>query len=107
MRDSSFFCFAVDTNSECHGVQPSNDADGGDLLPKSTKEVATETAITAVEAAAAVEAGACAWLHEVQEEHNNVPWFVDLVDLCAARLGLVEVLRTVDSLVAHLKLIIN
>ena len=105
--NSSLFGFAVDTNSEGHGVEPSDDADGGDLLPVATDNVAEETAITTVEAAAAVELSARAWLSKVQEEHNNVPWFVDLVDLSAARLGFVEVLLTVDSFVAHLKLIIN
>ena len=108
MRDSSFsFCFAVDTNSEWHGGQPSNDNARGHLLEDAEPVVAPAVAVNAVEAVAAVRDGGWAWRHEAHDHHNKVPWFVDLLDLCAARLVSVEVWITLDKLVAHLKIIIN
>ena len=55
IRDLSLFCFAVDTNSEGHGVEPSDDAGCGNHHPPTTDDVSKYTAISAIVAAAGIE----------------------------------------------------
>ena len=77
-------------------MNPTNDADGGDLHDPSVEKVTTHASALVIMAAASVPEGSGSWFGEANHEHAHVPWLVDLDNACTAALALVEILFLVD-----------
>ena len=82
-------------------MNPTNDADGGDLHDPSVEKVTTHASALVIMAAASVPEGSGSWFGEAHHEHAHVPWLVDLDNACTAALALVEILFLVYLVVTH------
>ena len=91
----SSFGFSVDTDSELHGVEESNDADCSCLHNQVVQDVSKRASIIGSMAAAGVPQSTSSGLQR-HHEHADVPWLVNFVNAGATALRFIQVLSAID-----------
>jgi len=91
----SSFGFSVDTDSELHGVEESNDADCSCLHDESVQDVSESASVVGSMAAAGVPPTTNTGFKR-HHEHADVPWFVNFVNAGATAFRFIQVLSTID-----------